>query len=95
MPLIIINTLITKWNGLSFTIPEMDIPGIGKAGGQTIGMPQVSQLGYVPTEGLATTATQNIGTALNQVSIVIEDARDPEAVVQELERILNFKGVTL
>ncbi|MFX4294107.1 hypothetical protein [Streptomyces bohaiensis] len=47
-----INWIIDKWNGLSFTIPSVNIPGIGKIGGATISTPHVPRLatgGIVPS----------------------------------------------
>lgn len=46
-----INWIIDKWNDLSFTIPSVNIPGIGKIGGATISTPNVPRLaegGIVP-----------------------------------------------
>jgi phage-related protein len=41
-----INTLIRGWNGLQFKIPSVDthIPGVGKVGGFTLGVPDVPLL---------------------------------------------------
>jgi phage-related protein len=46
-----INWIIDKWNGLSFTIPSIDIPGIGKLGGNTFSTPKIPRLaagGIIP-----------------------------------------------
>jgi len=55
-----INWIIRKWNNLSFTLPSVDIPGIGKVGGGTLNTPNIPTLhsgGIVPgapgTEKLA------------------------------------------
>lgn len=39
-----INWIIDKWNGLSFTIPSIDIPGLGKIGGNTFSTPKIPRL---------------------------------------------------
>lgn len=39
-----INWIIDKWNGLSFTIPSIDIPGLGKIGGNTFSTPNIPRL---------------------------------------------------
>ena len=39
-----INWIIDKWNGLSFSLPSVDIPGIGKVGGATLSTPNIPRL---------------------------------------------------
>lgn len=41
-----LNWIIDGWNKLQFKLPEIDthIPGVGKIGGQTIGVPQIPRL---------------------------------------------------
>lgn len=39
-----INWIIDKWNGLSFTLPSIDIPGLGKIGGNTFSTPKIPRL---------------------------------------------------
>lgn len=39
-----INWIIDKWNGLSFTLPSIDIPGLGKIGGNTFSTPNIPRL---------------------------------------------------
>ena len=51
-----INGIIRRWNGLSFTFPSVDIPGIGKVGGATLHTPDIPYLdvgGRVLQDGLA------------------------------------------
>jgi phage-related protein len=51
-----INTVIAGWNNLSFSIPSVDIPGIGSVGGGTINTPNIPYLqtgGFTQAEGLA------------------------------------------
>lgn len=48
-----LNWVIDKWNGLEFTLPSVDthIPGVGKIGGFTLGVPDIPKLatgGIVP-----------------------------------------------
>lgn len=46
-----VNWLIRKWNNLSFTFPSIDVPGVGRIGGQTISTPNIRELhggGIVP-----------------------------------------------
>lgn len=38
-----LNWIIDRWNGLSFTIPGVSIPGLGTVGGATISTPNVNQ----------------------------------------------------
>lgn len=42
----VINWIIRAWNSLHFTVPSFDthIPGIGKVGGENIGVPQIPEL---------------------------------------------------
>lgn len=47
----VINWIIRKWNSLRFGVPEFDIPGIGKVGGGTFGVPPIpllAQGGVIP-----------------------------------------------
>lgn len=51
-----INSVIAGWNNLSFSIPSVDIPGIGSVGGGTINTPNIPYLatgGFTQGEGLA------------------------------------------
>src|SRR5690554_3037172 len=46
-----LNWIIDKWNGLSFTLPEMDLGPLGKVGGWTLSPPSIPRLaqgGIVP-----------------------------------------------
>ena len=49
----VINFIIGAWNGLEFTIPAFDthIPGVGKVGGQTIGVPDIPKIGGSGSKG--------------------------------------------
>lgn len=39
-----INWVIGKWNGLSFSLPSVDVPGLGKIGGATLSTPDIPEL---------------------------------------------------
>lgn len=51
-----VDQIISAWNGLSFSLPEIDtkIPGVGKVGGMTISTPNIPLLA---NGGVATSAT--------------------------------------
>jgi phage-related protein len=49
-----INSVISGWNNLSFSIPSVDIPGIGTVGGGTINTPNIP---YLASGALATGPT--------------------------------------
>jgi len=48
-----INTLIGGWDALKFSVPGFDthIPGVGKIGGSTIGVPQIPKIPKLDTGG--------------------------------------------
>jgi len=51
-----INSVIRGWNNLSFSIPSVDIPGLGSVGGGTINTPNLPYLetgGFTQAQGLA------------------------------------------
>lgn len=49
-----INSVIRGWNNLSFSIPSVDIPGLGRVGGGTINTPNIP---YLASGALATGPT--------------------------------------
>jgi hypothetical protein len=49
-----INFIIRKWNGLEFKVPGFNVPGIGKIGGVTVGVPDIPLLA---TGGIVTRPT--------------------------------------
>lgn len=49
-----INSVIRGWNNLSFTLPSVDVPGVGKVGGATINTPNIP---YLASGALATGPT--------------------------------------
>lgn len=51
-----INSIIGGWNNLSFSIPSVDIPGLGSVGGGTLNTPNIPYLqtgGFTTAQGLA------------------------------------------
>ena len=66
-----INWIIDKWNGLSFTIPSIDIPGLGKIGGNIVLDPEDPRL----AEG-GTIIPYRPGGTLVQVAEAGRDGRD-------------------
>jgi TP901 family phage tail tape measure protein len=51
----VINWFIDKWNDLSFTLPSVNIPGIGTIGGMTLSTPDIPRLhegGTTVSEGM-------------------------------------------
>jgi phage-related protein len=51
-----VNSVISGWNNLSFSIPSVEIPGVGTVGGGTINTPNIPYLqtgGFTQAEGLA------------------------------------------
>lgn len=51
-----INSIIGAWNNLSFSIPSVDIPGLGTVGGGTLNTPNIPYLqtgGFTTAQGLA------------------------------------------
>jgi hypothetical protein len=52
-----INGFIRKINSISISIPSVDIPGVGKMGGGTIGFPKIPEIPYLAGGGVTTGAT--------------------------------------
>lgn len=51
-----INSVISGWNNLSFSIPSVEIPGLGTVGGGTLNTPNIPYLqtgGFTTAQGLA------------------------------------------
>lgn len=79
-----INWVISRWNSLSFTIPSINIPGIGRIGGRTFQVPQIPALaqgGIVP----ATPGGRIVRVA---------EAGQAEAIIplDEIDRVLGPRG---
>lgn len=91
-----INWIIGKWNNLSFGIPAVDIPGIGKVGGATIDTPNIPYLakgGTAVQSGLAIVGERGPELlAMNRGASVIplnEPAGRSEVIIENIE----IKGV--
>ena len=69
-----VNHAIDGWNGLSFSIPEVNthIPGVGKVGGESIGTPNV---GHVPTIAVAA------GGIVTRPTLALIGEAGPEVVI--------------
>ena len=44
-----INAIISAWNGIQFTLPEISVPGLGSVGGQTIGVWKIDEVPRLAT----------------------------------------------
>ena len=62
-----INYVISKWNSLSFSIPSVNIPGLGKIGGGTLSTPDIPMLAD--------------GGIVNRATLAVIGERGPEAVI--------------
>lgn len=65
-----INRMIDAWNRLKFTVPEVEIPFVGKFGGFTIGVSYIPHIPYLAKGGIITDPT-----------LAVVGERGPEAVV--------------
>ncbi|MDQ1295881.1 MAG: hypothetical protein QG608_3768, partial [Actinomycetota bacterium] len=65
----VMNTVIRGWNSLRFTMPSIDtrLPGVGKVGGFSVGVPSIP---YLATGGIVTEPT-----------LALLGERGPEAVI--------------
>lgn len=52
-----INRFISAWNSIRLTIPEVDIPLVGKVGGFSIGLPRIPQIPMLAEGALVTDPT--------------------------------------
>jgi hypothetical protein len=63
-----LNWIIGKWNGLEFTVPEVDLGPLGKIGGGTIGVPDIPYLAQGGTvRGQGSFITGEAGPELNTI----------------------------
>lgn len=79
-----INNVIDAWNGLSFTLPSANIPGIGEVGGATISTPNIPRLkvgGLSMGEGLASLDP-------NEAILPLEDQRTERLLAGALQGAL-------
>jgi phage-related protein len=68
-----INSVIGGWNNLSFSLPSVDIPGVGTVGGATLNTPNIP---YLAGGGLLTGPTLNVaGEAGMEAVLPLENNR--------------------
>lgn len=91
-----INWIIEKWNGLSFGIPAIDVPGVGKVGGASVDTPNLPYLakgGTAIGAGLAVVGEEGPEIlAMNRGASVIPLDRmgqnsGPQVVIESIEII--------
>lgn len=69
-----INKLINAWNALSFEVPEVDVPLIGKVGGFTVGVPKIKNIPQLAKGGLVDRPTLSvIGEAGKEAVVPLEN----------------------
>ena len=80
-----INSVISGWNSLSFSIPSVDIPGLGSVGGGTINTPNIP---YLARGALATGPTlAMVGEGSGPEAILpLEDPRVTDLLASALSR---------
>ncbi len=103
------NTFVGWWNSIQISVPSIDIPGIGKVGGFSIGLPDLPRLatgGIVnqPTLAIIGEAGPEAVIPLNQMPAaqtnievnVLGDLRaeTPEEVATAVSRVLWVSGQT-
>lgn len=89
-----INSVIRGWNNLSFSIPSVDIPGIGEVGGGTINTPNIP---YLASGALATGPTlAMIGEGrFNEAVLPLGDPRVDSLLASALSRAgANNQGMS-
>jgi hypothetical protein len=102
-----INFIIRKWNGLEFKVPGFNVPGIGKIGGVTVGVPDIPLLatgGIVtrPTLAVVGEAGPEAVIPLNRagsmgmggggMTINITTGADPNAVIAAIKKFEKSNG---
>ncbi len=77
-----VNRLINGWNSLHFTLPSIDthIPGVGKIGGSTVGVPRIQPLA---TGGLITASGLFYGHAGEAVTPLPKGGLGPAVVIND------------
>jgi phage-related protein len=79
-----INSVIAGWNNLSFSIPSVEIPGVGTVGGGTINTPNIP---YLARGGLVTGPTlAMVGEAGTEAVLPLEDSRVTDVLASALSR---------
>lgn len=86
-----VNSIIRGWNNLSFTVPSVDVPGIGTVGGFTISTPNIPQLaksGFSFGEGL-------VNLHPNEAIVNAEHPRGLNMLANALERAGAGAGIVV
>ena len=78
-----INRVINAWNGLSFTIPTVEVPFVGTFGGQSVGVAQLPGIPELAEGGIVTRPT-----------LALVGEAGPEAVIP-LSRAGGVSGTTI
>jgi hypothetical protein len=81
-----VNYIIRGWNSLSFSLPSIDthIPGVGKIGGGSFGVPQIPQIPYLAQGGLMTADGLIFAHAGEVITPAPASARGPAVNVENL-----------
>ncbi len=85
-----INSVISGWNNLSFSIPSVDIPGLGEVGGGTINTPNIP---YLARGALVTGPTvAMVGEAGTEAVLPLEDRRTEALLAGAIQAALTGMG---
>jgi len=101
-----INMIIDGWNGLHFSLPSIDthIPGVGKIGGESVGVPQIPHLaqgGLITADGFIyahageaiTPAPGRTGPAVVIQSASFNDGLTVEAFMRRAAWVAQTQGL--
>jgi phage-related protein len=86
----IVNTFINFWNGISLSVPEVDIPLYGKVGGYTISVPKIQNIPKIELRrgGIVSTTTDMgnyvAGEAGTEMIVPLENTSFVDAVASAL-----------
>jgi len=85
-----INSVISGWNNLSFSIPSVDVPGIGSVGGGTINTPNIP---YLARGALVTGPTvAMVGESGTEAVLPLEDRRTEALLAGAIQAALSSMG---
>jgi phage-related protein len=99
-----INSIISGWNNLSFSIPSVDIPGIGSVGGGTINTPNIPYLqtgGFTQAEGLAMLHPDEMvlpltnSNGINALAAALRSAGFPGSDEQPIQVVVQIGNETI
>lgn len=86
-----VNSIISGWNNLSFTVPSVEIPGVGTVGGWTINTPNIPSLqtsGFSFGEGL-------VNLHPNEAIVNARNPRGLNMLADALERAGATAGIVV